>query len=374
MKLLLLLILLFTIFSCTEDKPNMDLEGVWIYRGNISQKDYTDTINFEYFTNEVFFNFKSNDKLIVKRYGLVDTIFKWSITNDSIISFDSVNYQIKTLSDSSLTLLNFKYSDTLLLMFVRPKNYKINLSVKEIEHILVSNAWKKTTPNNRYWESNLNFFNNYEMYYIYKNFNNKNQDTIYSYDVMTWGIEKFDDYTFLYRYEKGFRNKLKQISSISNKSISFIDNNFKREKIKYIAKIQKDNRDSTRKLLIGKWISENSRSNLYGMDTTRIRRNNRYEFIFEGNLNLEIDKEKFTYYIEGLQKEEYLWRLSKDSKTILLKRKKAKGFNHIFSPYYILDLTENKFKIRLLPFYRIGKYKAKILLLNDIQNFRKIKP
>lgn len=119
-KILVFLILTIFLFSC--DEKQYPIRGKWKIVNYETSFEDIKPLNYNIEDNNIYFNFKSNYKLIVIIENESDTIKKFiiydEIDNKSIIIEDStdlfldsyINYEIKNIDESDLKIKRKTYS------------------------------------------------------------------------------------------------------------------------------------------------------------------------------------------------------------------------------------------------------------------------
>jgi len=369
MRLLIALFVALSFFSCQKNSLKDKIQGVWIYHDTIKKQHLKDTSDLPKY--EYLFDFKSTGELIIKESGSAESNYNWKISEDSI-TFDNVNYKIKSISDKRLILIKHG-PDTSFLFYVRPKKIDIKYSVKEIEKLLLSKIWIPVDSIANTKSFSIEYFENQKTFKKYQYFNQDIKDYIYNFEDESWGIYDYKGFVFL--YGKGyFHHRLNQINSISDTSFTTLSNNNNRKENKFVEKRQKDKREEHSKLLQGNWVSINSKDKRYIDDIEKVRIKTKPHSVeyFEGKLNLKIIDNELKYYIYGLQPREFIWSLSRDAKTLILEGDIEGSDEYSFLQYSILKLTQDSFKIRMNTTYTTGIRNPYIYLLNDIQEFNRV--
>ncbi len=367
-------------FSCKKDNVKDKIIGVWFSEYDIntlySLGMDVDSSLFFHQSFPVLYDFKENGDLLLKRFRGNDTIFKWSLKSDSIVTINRLDFHIKHLSNDSIAftyLDNHTYRD---FNYIRPKETQIVQTLNEIEKILLSSIW--TTNDTAYKEirEHFEFLDNQTMIYRYK-FDPK-YDSISSDNLQleTWGVAKYKNYAFLYNYNNmmignGNMTSCFQIVDIDTASFT-IFTSFPKSETKYIRKKTPDNKEAIKKI-IGNWTSINTRKKSYGrFSENQLKRGE--IALYEGKLNLTITTDSLSYRIHDLNPMAYNWQLSKDGRILVFEYKvdepELKGIHVEYAD--ILELTDNKLKIRLFDnHYFTYLNKPRYYLLNLIQEFEK---
>lgn len=360
--------------SCKNEETGIrnKIKGVWVFQGKIKQRELKNSNKDENFKNQVLFHFKTNKKLIINDFEYYDTVFNWDITKDSILNFDKYKYFIASIDKEKMDLIEYKYGDTIHYIFLRPLNVDSNISLQKAEKFLTTNIWQyKNTEYNPYY---IEFFDDHLMYTRFKNFNKNVNDSINSYNHSIWKLYKYDNFLFLSAPIMTDYGRIFQIIGLDYDSLVLTNNYYSGITREFISKKYLDKSKLYRKLLLGHWVSKNTNDKKYRDNAEEIRIRyplSEHAFLFEGDVKLNIDKDKAVLDIGDRQSIEYKWKLGKDPNTLIfIKNFDDKDYD--IEPHYILELTESKLKIRLNSFYPIGKYKPNMLLINDIQEFRKV--
>lgn len=373
-------LIVLTFFSCKSDNVKDKIIGVWFSENDIitlySPDIYEDSTLFFHQSFPVVYDFKGNGDLLMKKFRGNDTIFKWSLKSDSIMTINRLDFHIDYLSNDSISLIyrdNHTYRE---FNYIRPKETQIIQTQSEIENILLSSIW--TTNDTAYKEirGHFEFMDNQTMIYRYKNdilFDSISPDNL---QLESWGIAKFKNYAFLYNYldmklGNGYNTSCFQIVDIDTASFT-VFSSFPKSKTKYIRKEIPNNKEAIKKI-IGNWTSINTGKKSYG----RFSENqlNRGDIgLYEGKLNLNITTESLSYRIHDLNPMAYNWQLSKDGRILVLEyiinEPELKGIHVEYAD--ILELTDNKLKIRLFDnHYFTCLNKPRYYLLNLIQEFEK---
>ncbi len=368
------------LFSCKGQRINNKIQGVWIFDKKINNLYLNDTSGVLSCQEPILYDFKKNGKLIVKNYGYKDTIFNWFIKSDSILTIDSLEYTIHSLNQNSIILIDYNAADTFWLIFKRPKQVKLKYNKNEIENILLSNIWSINDSLNQEWATHFEYFDNKTMIYRYKLFEKNFNDTSDNLQLETWGIAKYKDYYFLYsyidmRHGNGNINRINQIIDINPNSYTILDLNSKNKKVGFHSIMKGSNNQKELKEIKGNWMSYNSKNRTYGKYIPKRAIEQGWIALFNGYLNMSIQKKFLTLRIDTLEPLKYTWQLSKDGRTLVLEyhinEPKKRGIHVEYAD--ILELSEYKMKIRLFDnnFYT-GLEKPNRYILNLIQIFEKV--
>lgn len=374
-------LIILTFLSCKNDNIKNKIIGVWFSEYDIntlySPGIFEDSALFFHQSFPVVYDFKENGDLMMKRFRENDTILKWSLRSDSIITINRLDYHIDYLSNDSISVIyrdNHSYRE---FSYIRPKETQILQTQSEIEKILLSNIW--TTNDTAYMEirGHFEFMDNQTMIYRYMNdieFDSISPDNL---QLETWGIAKYKNYAFLYNYldmklGNGQNTSCFQIVDIDSASFT-IFTSLPKSETKYISKKIPDNKDAIKKIH-GNWISKNTKMKSYGRFPEYILKSGMIE-LYEGKLNLTITSDSLSYRIHNLNPLNYQWQLSKDGRVLVFENKinepEIKGIKVEFAD--ILELTDNKLKIRLFyNRYFTALNKPQEYLLNLIQEFEKM--
>jgi hypothetical protein len=376
MKAIFFFLIIIFVTSCKNSNSKNNIDGIWIFQWELSEQYLYDSIDINHYSNQIIFDFKPDKELVFKKFGVIDTIIDWNLNQDSILSFFNEKYKIKSISDKNMILINFKYKEPHLLKFSRPEKLGFNVNPSKIEKLLVLRIWRNKKPMNVDFEADFEFLKNHIMIFETKFFDDKTQDSNFQYKSFYWGLEKYKSYMFLYDYDYSFHRRIRQISELTDTSFTLIDNVNGRKAKTFVATIPKDSTNYYRNLLIGNWVSENKvdsqQSKDFNNNRIRYRNGGNEAYLYDGEIYLKIDKDKFTYRIQSLQPQEYKWTLSKDSKTLILEDKMEEINNNYVIPLHIFKLNENVLKIDFKPEHEIGKYKPSTLIVNNIQEFIKV--
>tara|TARA_R110001592_G_scaffold271330_2_gene537817 strand:- start:785 stop:1942 length:1158 start_codon:yes stop_codon:yes gene_type:complete len=350
------------------------IEGIWVFESVINNLYIKDTsFNYKH-QRPIIFDFKKNNNLTIKNYGIRDTTLnvKWFLKSDSILNVDSLEYKIHELKKNELSIINFNRTDTFWLNFRKPKKIKLKYNKEQIENILLSNIWETKDKNQNFDSNYFEFFENKSMVYRHK-INEK--DSIEQLQDENWGIAEYKNYFFLYYYSdaylaKGGWDKINQILNISPDHFSYKDNVNKIIDKNFYRKIEiKKNIN-----ILGNWKSKNSKTKNYGEYISEKQIEYGNTKLFEGELNLKISNEFIEFKIDTLVLEKYKWKIGKDNKTLLMEStyegEVSKG-----SFIYLADIiekNENEFKLRLFKNqFLTGFEKPRLIIVNKIQKFEK---
>ena len=375
-------LIILAFFSCKKDTVKDKIIGVWFSEYDLktlySSGTYEDSVLFFYQSYPVVYDFLENGDLLMKRFRGNDTIFKWSMKSDSIVTINKLDFHIDYLSHDSI---NFIYKDKHNyeeFSYIRPKETHIKQSKSEIEKILLSNIW--TTNDSGYKEirDHFEFMDNQTMIYRYK-FNAK-YDSISpdNLQLETWGIAKYKNYSFLYNYPdmkigNGYITSFHQIVDIDTTSFTILIS-FPKSEIKYLRKKTPDNKEALRNIL-GNWTSINTGKKSYGRFSEYQLKKGRI-ILYEGKLNLTITTDSLYFRINDSNPLVHSWQLSKDGRILVFEYKidelERKGIHVEYAD--ILELTDNKLKIRLFKnrYFFTDLDKNQDYLLNLIQEFEKV--
>lgn len=374
-------LIILTFFSCKNDNVKDKIIGVWFSEYDIntlySPDIYEDSSRFFHQSFPVVYDFKENGDLLLKRFRGNDTIFKWSLKSDTIVTINQLDFHISYLSNDSVNLIymdNHSYSE---FSYIRPKETQIIQTQSEIETIFLSSIW--TTSDTAYKEirEHFEFMDNKTMIYRYKNdieFDSISPDNL---QIETWGIAKYKNYAFLYSYldmklGNGHNTSCFQIVNIDTESFTVLTS-FPKSETKYIRKKTPDNKDAIKKIH-GNWISKNTKMKTYGRFSGYMLKGGIIE-LYEGKLNLNITSDSLSYRIHNLNPLSYHWQLSKDGRILVfentINEPEIKGVKVEFAD--ILELTDSKLTVRLFyNRYYTGLNKPQEYLLNLIQEFEKM--
>lgn len=372
-------LIILTFFSCKNNNVKDKIMGVWFSEYNIntlySSDIYEDSSRFFQQSFPVVYDFKENGDLLLKRFRGNDTIFKWSLKSDSIMTINRLDFHIDYLSHDSIHLTykdKYNYKE---FKYIRPRKTQISQTKSEIETILLSNIW--TTNDSAYKEVReyFEFLNNQTMIYRYKfdmEYDSISADNL---QLETWGIAKYKNYAFLYNFHdikigNGNITSCEQIVDIDTASFTIISS-FPKTETKYIRKKTPDNKEALRKI-IGNWTSVNTKKKTYGRYSENLLKSG-WHVLYEGKLHLNINKDSLSFKIHDINPLTYTWQLSKDGRVLILENKidepDRKGIHVEYAD--ILELTDNKLKIRLF-YNQFYTAKPQIYLLNMIQEFEKM--
>ena len=375
-----ILLIIFVIFliGCASYNNRIQkkfIQGIWAFESEINKSYIKDTtFDFKH-RRPIVFDFKKNNILQIRKYGIKDTVFnvKWYLKSDSILNIDSLNYKIYKLNKNKFSIMDFTRVDTVLLNFKKPRNTKIKYSKSEIENILLSNIWKNKDGRDSSEYNSSEFFKNKSMVYRYKM---SKTDSIEYLQNENWGIAEYQNYYFLYYYSdyflgKGNWEQINQILKIAPNHFSVEDDNNTSETHFYrkTSNVKKPN-------IIGNWTSKNSNSKNYGDFIYKLDIERGDTELFEGELKIKINKQFIEFELDSLKVGKYEWELGKDNKTILMKKQYEgelrKGFYIILAD--IIENEEKEFKLHLFENqFLTGYEKPRLLIINKIQEFKKQK-
>ena len=212
------------------------------------------------------------------------------------------------------------------------------------------------------------------MVYRYKM---EKKDSIEYLQNENWGIAEYKNYFFLYNYTDFFLGKgnwaqIIQILKISPEKFSLEDN---KNKI-YENNFYRQNEYKKDINILGNWKSKNSKGKNYGEFISKKDIKNGDTNLFEGELNVEINKEFIEFRIDSINMGKYKWQIGKDNKTLLME-KKYEGETTNGSFIILADIIENnekEFKLHLFENqFLTGFEKPRLIIVNKIQKFEKIK-
>jgi hypothetical protein len=265
---------------------NNFIEGIWVFESEINNLYIKDTSsNFKH-QRPIIFDFKKNNNLTIKKYGIKDTTLnvKWFLKSDSILKIDSLEYKIYELKKNKLNIIDFNRADTFWLNFKKPRKIKIEYTKNQIENILLSNIWKTKGRSENLEYNNFEFFKNKSMVYRYKM---EKKDSIEYLQNENWGIAQYKNYFFLYNYPdyflgKGNWEQINQILEISPDFFSLEEDNNKIYENNFYRKIENKKNIN----ILGNWKSKNSKTKNYGEYISENQIKNGNSKLFEGELNL----------------------------------------------------------------------------------------
>jgi hypothetical protein len=353
---------------------NNFIEGIWVFESEINNLYIKDTSsNFKH-QRPIIFDFKKNNNLTIKKYGIKDTTLnvKWFLKSDSILKIDSLEYKIYELKKNKLSIIDFNRADTFWLNFKKPRKIKIEYTKNQIENILLSNIWKTKGRSENLEYNNFEFFKNKSMVYRYKM---EKKDSIEYLQNENWGIAQYKNYFFLYNYPdyflgKGNWEQINQILEISPDFFSLEEDNNKIYENNFYRKIENKKNIN----ILGNWKSKNSKTKNYGEYISENQIKNGNSKLFEGELNLIVSNEFIEFKIDTLVLGKYKWKIGKDNKTLLMERK-YEGEISKGSFIYLADIiekNENKFKLHLFENqFLTGFEKPRSIIVNKIQTFEK---
>ncbi len=382
-KILIILIILIT-QSCERKDLSDSISGIWIFDREISNQFLNNDYGYLGTQYPIIYDFKKGGTLIMRNYLFKDTTFflHWTITNDSLLIVDDIEYIIHGINEDSISLISIKDSDSIWRIYRRPMDIKIGVNEQMIFKILTSNIWTAKDLKKYSWANHFEYFKNGTMVYRNKLFDRILQDSTDNLQLENWAIAKYDNYYFLYGYEDYFHNRgnfdyINQIVSINNTSFS-LQENYKgaSKEMKFKAKKPIKNWEVIHENMIGQWISKNSDKRTYGKyGPDRLFESGRLAF-FEGNLIFEIDSDKLIYRLDSLKVKLCNWTFGKDAKTLILEYSIENGSlnDTYFECINILNLTDSSMKVRLFDYSTAtGLEKPKQYYLNLIQEFVKEK-
>lgn len=382
-KILLILIILI-IQSCERKDLSDSIYGVWIFDREIRNQFLNNEDGYLGIQYPIIYDFKKNGSLVMKNYLIKDTTFSlhWTITNDSILTVDDIEYIIHGINEDSISLIRIKDSDSIWRIYRRPMDIKIEVNERMIFKILTSNIWTAEDLKEYSWANHFEYFKNGTMVYRNKFFDRILQDSTENLQLENWAIAKYDNYYFLYGIDDPFRNRgnfdyFNQIVSINNTSFSLQENyeGTSRE-MKFKAKKPIENWEVLHENMIGIWNSKNSNNRTYGKYGPDRLFKSGILALFEGNLIFEIDSDKLIYRLESLNPRLCNWTLGKDAKTLILEYSTENGpiNDTYFECINILNLTDSRMKVRLFDYsFETDLEKPKEYYLNLMQEFIKEK-
>lgn len=374
-------IIILCFFSCRKANVRDAIIGVWFSEHDIntfySSGVYEDSSLFFHQSFPVIYDFYANGDMLMKSFRGNDTIFKWSLKSDSILTINNLDFHIEYISHDSVI---FIYSDKYNYHefdYGRPKETKIKKSKGEIENIMLSNIWSTDDPENEV-RTHFEFLDNQTMVYRYRfdaTFDTISQDNL---QMETWGIAKYKDYAFLYNYYdskfgNGYNDSFNQIVDIDTASFTLLFSYPKKEEYKYLSKKTPDNKEAIRNIQ-GNWTSINTGEKSYGrFSTNQLNRGDLA--LYEGKLNLSVTTDSLAFMIPKLIPMTFNWQLSKDARILVLEymidEPERKGIHVEYAD--ILELTDKKLKIRFFfNRYFTGLNKPQEYLLNLIQEFERV--
>tara|TARA_R110001592_G_C13055185_1_gene740499 strand:+ start:60 stop:1208 length:1149 start_codon:yes stop_codon:yes gene_type:complete len=374
-----ILIITFVLFliGCASYNNKIEkkfIEGIWVFESEINNLYIKDT-TFDYkHRRPIIFDFKKNNSLTIKKYGIKDTTFnvKWFLKSDSILNVDSLDYKIYELKKNKFSIVDFNSADTMWLNFKKPKKIKIKYTKNQIENILLSNIWKNKERRGNLEYNNSEFFKNKSMVYRYKM---EKKDSIEYLQDENWGIAEYQNFFFLYYYSdyflgKGNWEQINQILKISPNHFSVEDDNNKIYETHFYRKIENKKKIN----ILGNWKSKNSKNKSYGEYISKKQIENGNSNLFVGELNLKISTDSIEFKIDTLVLGKYKWKIGKDNKTLLMESK-YKGEISNGSFIFLADIMENnekEFKLHLFQNqFFTGFDKPRSIIVNKIQKFEK---
>lgn len=377
------------LFSCQKKENVKDkIYGVWIFESNINNLYLNDTSGFPGEQYPLIYDFKENGDLVIKNYGDIysynsiiynDTIFKWFLKSDSILTIDSLDYSIYSINNDSISLIDYNPVDTFWLNYKRPIKTKIDYSKKDIENILLSKIWSIEDSTNQEWEIYFEYFDNQTMIYRNRIFDRNFEDTADILQLETWGVAEYKGYFFLYSYMdmshgNGNINRINQLIDVSPTSYTLLTSYCPIEKTKFVVKRQIDDNTEAIQRIKGNWISYNSKDKTYGKYIAKSAIESGWIVQYDGSMQLKLGDKKLILQIDTLKQFEYNWKLSKDARVLILEyyieEPGRQGIHVEFAD--ILELTDNKLKIRLFNnYFNTGQDKPYGYILNLIQEFER---
>lgn len=381
-KLIISGLIILSYFSFKRESVKDKIVGVWFSEYSINTLFSNKTFdNSERFFNQSFpvvYDFKENGDLLLKNFRGNDTIVKWSLKSNSILTINKLDFHIHYLTHDSINLVYADKNSYREFSYIRPRDIKIKESKNEIENILLSNIW--TTNDTAYKEirEHFEFLDNQTMIYRYKNDVEYDSISPENLQLETWGIAKYKNYAFLYNYldmkiGNGYNKSINQIVEINANSYSTLNSFDRNKSTSFLSKKTTDNKEAIKRIQ-GNWISMNSKKESYGLIPRSAIKAGRIE-LYQGKLHLMINKDSLSFKINELKPQTYNWQLSKDGKILIFEYKidepERKGIHVDCAD--ILELTEKKLKIRLFNiFYYTGLPMPQEYRLNLIQEFEKI--
>ncbi len=376
MNRLILLFALFSVISCKAQIAKNDIQGIWIHTSRTNEIFPNDTLRLTYGESPIVYDFMQNGELVLNDYKNKDTLLRWFLKSDSILTIDSTDYFIQSLTQDRISLIDSNQADIYYLTFRRPQEVNLDYNKTEIEKILLANTWTYvSTQKHGPWVIHFEYFDNKAMISRYKLYDRSFNDTMVNLHNEWWGIAEYKGYIFLYHYSNdNLVNRINQIIDINQSSFA-IDAYDKIDEITYNATGLKSDNQRKIKQLKGNWKSFNSKDKTYGEYIPERYIERGHYGLYEGNLDLSVEKDTITLKFGNLEPFKYTWLLSKDGKSLILE-------SHIDDITYkgvlieyvdIMELTDTKLKIRLFyNFYMTGMEKPVGYYLNLIQEFEKV--
>lgn len=375
-------LIIISFFSCKSENVKERIAGIWFSENSIntliSNDNSHDSELYFYQSFPVIYDFNENGDLYMKNFRGNDSIFKWSLKSESILTINKLDFHINYLSHDSIEIIYKDKHNYKEFCYIRPKEIQIKQAKSEIEKILLSNIW--TTNDSAYKDirEHFEFFDNQTMIYRYKfdaKYDSISPDNL---QLETWGIAKYKDYAFLYNFRdkklvNGYIDAINQIVDINDTTFTLLTSYHKKTETKYIRKKTPDNKEAIKKIY-GNWTSMNTKKKSYGNFPKYILETGRVE-LYEGKLNMTITSDSLSFRIHDLNPMTRNWQLSKDGKILVFEYKidepERKGIHVEFAD--ILELTDRKLKIRLLDnYFYTGLNKPQEYMLNLIQVFEKV--
>ena len=378
-RILLYFISIFVLIGCKSQQLNKKIEGVWIFESKFNSLFIDDEDRLGGFTYPVIYDFQKNKKLIFKHYGYKDFIHQWALTNDSILTLDSLNYKVITLNDKTLTLLDQNNLDSHILFLHKPKEVRLDNSPEEISKILVENNWFLNDSINKNSDASFEFVDNGKMIYRYKIFDRSLKDTTYNIQIENWKIIEYKGYKLIAHIKEpnndAYFNQINQILTIDSLSHTLLSSYRGIPSINSFSKKNFVNKKKKiEKLLIGKWIGYNSKEKTYGNYADN---NSKRTALYEGNLTIEFNNSDMLIKLDSLNPYKYKWFVTKDGNTLIQE-------NHIeddlekgsfFSAIDLLQVSKDSIKARFFNNYYFTSSRFDIpnlYYINLIQDLKRI--
>ena len=383
--------------GCGNSDLTNDIHGIWV--GDYKMTLYFDSEENMHSSLPMLIDIIDSNKVTLKYFSGKEVNTNWKI-NDSILTLDSINYRIISITNDSIVYSpyikeNDKPNDESVnedylkavpirdeyFVFKRIKDKKLKYSEKEIYGIMNNQLWHKTdidtaAPKFGNW---LEFLDNGVA--IFKMTDDSTRET--NLHDECWRIENYNGYSFLFFYINWYQNNGFGALNDAFQLLDITENGFILDGfgINQPAKYQlaKTNRDSPiTSNLIGKWISVNDTTTFFSSNGWVI--NNRY--IKQGKYKLYDDTLVYQFYLDslivsgkGILSHKCEWRLNSDN-TILIYEYLVdrEDFNGYHVEYSNIKLVSNdSLKIKLFELYLpTGCEKPQMIIVNSNQEFERV--
>jgi len=385
------------LIGCGNSDLTNDIHGIWV--GDYKMTLYFDPDENRLSSLPMLIDLVDSNNATIKYFYGKEVRTNWEI-NDSILTLDSINYRIISITNDSIVYspylkendkppdesINDDYPKAVPIrdeyfVFKRIKDKKLKYSEKEMNGILNNKLWHKThidpaTPKFGNW---LEFLDNGVA--VFKMTDDSTKET--SLLDECWRIENYNGYSFLFFYINWYQNNGYGALNDGYQLLEITENEFILDRFsgKQSAKYQlvKTNPDQAiTSNLIGKWISDNDTTAYYSSNGRII--NDRY--IKQGKYKLYDDTLVYQFHMDsliitgkGILPRKCKWRLNSDNTILiyeyLLDREDFIGY-HV--EYSNIELVSNdSLKIKLCYLYLpTGCEKPQMIIVNRNQEFKRV--